>query len=70
MNVQELADLLNRMVADGRGGDDVLVTLLDDGGGVIDDRMQDILDRHDWEVRKLDRRSAGFVILATKPDAR
>jgi hypothetical protein len=70
VNVQELADLLNRMVADGRGGDDVLVTLLDDGGGVIDDRMQDILDRHDWEVRKLDRRSAGFVILATKPDAR
>jgi hypothetical protein len=68
VNVQKLADLLNRAVLDGRGGDEVFVSLVNTNG-VIDEPMQDILDRYNWAVTDVDLNDgrSNFVGLDVRP---
>ena len=69
MNVQQLADLLNQMVADGRGGDVAYVTLLG-ADKVIGERASDRLGDYNWTVSEVytaplpDR----FIVLNAKPE--
>lgn len=67
MNVRQLADRLTRLVEDGRGGDEVFVSLFADD---ITAAMQDVLDRHNWHVTAVDRNDgrSGFVGLECRPD--
>jgi hypothetical protein len=47
VNVRELSNLLNALVLDGQGEEDVLVMLY---GRPIDNYVEDRLGRHNWTV--------------------
>lgn len=68
MNVRQLAERFNTLVEQGRGGDEVFVSLF---GPDIDDHMQDILDRHNWHVVVVDLNDSrsDFIGLEARPDA-
>jgi hypothetical protein len=67
VNVHELVDLLAKQIADGRGGDEVFVSLIDD---TMDDRTLNILGRCNWTVTELDLNDgrSNFVGLYAQPD--
>ncbi len=70
MTINELTDLLALRIAAGRGGDEVLVSVVD-VGEVVGDDVYERLSRHNWTVGGItDEARDGFVLLdlATSPN--
>lgn len=70
MTINQLVDHLAKLIAAGRGNDQVFVGIVDHDSGILTDSVYAALDRCNWRVYCIDEADgrSDFVQLCAEPD--